>query len=173
MLILHAYILSFTYTYFHLRAMQDNHSFNFFKFSLSSYARTRTGYKLGRKHEQNLTSSLYGNTLCYYYFFPVTKIQRIFNDSGGTDILGDRLAALIRSIPRPTNGNLTLSTVSVDIRATLWPSTLMHGRPFISGCHPDSTIRSTSFVRVRSGRTWVPTALYTSVKRTTPPSQRI
>lgn len=119
MLILHAYILSFTYTYFHLRAMQDNRSFNFFKFSLSSYARTRTGYKLGRKHEQNLTSSLYGNTLCYYYFFPVTKIQRIFNDSGGTDILGDRLAALIRSIPRPTNGNLTLSTVSVDIRATL------------------------------------------------------
>lgn len=27
------------------------------------------------------------------------------------------------------------NTVSVDIRATLWPSTLMHGLPFISCCH--------------------------------------
>lgn len=55
--------------------------------------------------------------------FPsVTKIQRIFNDTvalSSEDVSGDSLAALIRSIPRPTNGNLTLSTVSVDIRATL------------------------------------------------------
>lgn len=128
-----------------------------------------------------ISISRYYISLDYYFFF----CKRRSNEFSTThrhrraDILGDSLAALIRSIPRPTNGNLTLSTVSVDIRATLWPSTLMHGRPFISGCHPDSTIRSTSFVRVRSGRTWVPTdrppplALYTSVKRTTPPSQRI
>lgn len=45
-------------------------------------------------------------------------------------------------IPRPTNGNLTPSTVSVDIRATLWPLTLMHGLPFISCCHIGAAIRA-------------------------------
>lgn len=36
------------------------------------------------------------------------------------------------------------NTVSVDIRATLWPSTLMHGLPFISCCHTGAAIRGPS-----------------------------